>query len=193
MEGTTDRITQLIEDANQRLNRAELALNRHGFKQDRDGAWRAPGNPNWAGAMELGTYLQLHYPAIANGPGTLNQKAISALVECEQKRNDAASDWIKSNLPSLKLTQLHLIASPEEAKQALADLEAQLRERTLERDALREHIASQEAITPTPAPPAPPALKVIWPDPKNARFSLDRRDPMSTETRHDSLKRRYDD
>lgn len=202
MDPIHDRVEELTKQMIERVQKAELALNRHGFTQDERGDWKAPGMPNWAGALELRDYLAMHFPDIAKQSGSLNQKATQALMEAEKRRNDAASEWIRSAMPSLQLKKLHLIAAPEEAREAIANIEAQLEDRTMERDALHQHIKQAAAQTPAPAPvaeqgdaaPAPAIFKAIWPDPKNHPFTLnDRRDPYNLAERHTELRRRSTD
>jgi hypothetical protein len=203
MDPIHDRVEELTKQMIERVQKAELALNRHGFTQDERGDWKAPGMPNWAGALELRDYLAMHFPDIAKQSGSLSQKATRALMESEQRRNDAAIEWIRSSLPSLQLRTLHLIAAPEEAREAIANIEAQLEGRTMERDALHQHIRQAAAQTPATAPPkadspelpaAPPIFKAIWPDPKTMNFTLnDRRDPFNLAERHTELRRRSTD
>lgn len=196
MDPTHERVQELTEQIIERVNKAELALNRHGFTQDDKGDWKAPGMPNWAGASELRLYLQMHFPEIERGKGTLNQKAIAALMEAEQRRNDAASNWIRSSLPSLKLKEITVMSEPDELSRELRQPQEQLAEVTFERDALREHIntITTPEILPTSTTASSPILKAIWPDPKNHPFNLaDRRDPYNMAERHTELRRRSTD
>lgn len=188
MDPIHDRVEELTKQMIERVQKAELALNRHGFTQDERGDWKAPGMPNWAGALELRDYLAMHFPDIAKQSGSFNQKATRALMESEQRRNDAASEWIRSSLPSIRLEALSVNAST-----ASLIREAEARGERKAQSAQVEQSASQE-VDPANPPSTPPIFKAIWPDPKNHPFTLnDRRDPYNLAERHTELRRRSTD
>lgn len=173
----------LLGELGKRLERAELALNRHGFTQAHSGDWSAPGSPNWAGALELRDHLTVHFPDIAAQNATLNQKAMQALILSEQRRFNAASEWLRSSIPTLfdEVVPSAPRWTPQEAPVT----------------------AIEDMLVVEPAEPIEQAprtlrangepMKVIWPDPKNANFTVERRDPMSYQERHTGLSRRWND
>lgn len=204
---------ELLGEITKRLERAELALNRHGFRDEGDAGWAAPIKATWSGGLELQYYLMVYFPEIKQQKGGLHEWALKALEICAQRQNDAASRWIRDALPSIKLTNLRIADHCETAalRSALENAQVLVNQYVMERDnAIAERDCARsdlslfvetmqnnedDAALPPDAPRAPVIrLKTIWPDPKTMNFNLaDRRDPMNMGVRHESLQRRSTD
>lgn len=134
---TQDLMKQLID----RMERAELALNRHGFRDEGEAGWQ-PGVAKWSSGAALRDYLSIHYPEVMQGHGDLFERSQAALELAGERYNEACSRWIRCTVPNLNLANVRASDRNDSGlREALFNAEEMVNRAIMERDAARAELA----------------------------------------------------